>query len=261
MNSVIECLMNHRSVRRYSDKPVEPEILDVILTAGTRAATAHNLQSYTLLVIDDNDTLNSLNGALATPFIERSNCPIAVLGLVDQYRVRRWLHARTGSQVFCQYPYNFFLAMSDTLIALQNIVIAAESLGLGTCYVGSGIEVDVRKLFGVPEYVFPAGLVCMGYPDESPGLSKRLPLEAVVHRNRYHIPSDNEIDCWYRERDQEWSAIPESRKRELAEQGIENIAQYLSVQKFSLENVRRRSRGMRQNLRASGFDLRVDLED
>jgi len=255
MNSVIECLMNHRSVRQYCDRPVEPEVLDLILTAGTRAATGHNLQSYALLVIDDKDALTKLNEALAAPFVERSNCPIAVLGLADQYRTRRWLQAHTDREVLSNHPYNLLMAIWDTLIALQNVVVAAESLGLGTCYIGSGVEIDVQKLFSVPEYVFPAGLVCMGYPDNSPALSKRLPLEAVVHRNRYHMPSDVDINHWYKERDQEWATVPESRKKELSKQGIAGIAQSLSVEKFSPENVEKRSRGILKNLRKSGFDL------
>ena len=261
MNPVIECLMNHRSVRKYSDRVVEPETLNTILTAGTRAATGSNLQLYTMLVIDDKNALTTLDKALWAPFIERSNCPVAILALADQYRVRRWLQAHSDRDVCNHRPYNFFIAIWDALIALQNMVVAAESLGLGTCYIGSGIEVDIQQLFGAPEYVFPAGLVCMGYPDQSPGLSKRLPLEAVVHRNQYHIPSDNDIASWYDERNRVWDSVPESRREQLAKQGIAGIAQALSMQKFSPEIVEKRSRGILNNLGKSGFDLRTGLDE
>lgn len=261
MNSVIECLMNHRSVRKYSDRAVEPGTLNTILSAGTRAATGGNLQLYTMLVIDDKNALTTLDMALEVPFIERSNCPVAILALADQYRVRCWLRAHSDREVYSNRPYNFFMAIWDALIALQNMVVAAESLGLGTCYLGSGVELDIQELFGAPEYVFPAGLVCMGYPDTSPGLSKRLPLEAVVHRNQYHMPSDNDIKSWYDERDRVWDTVPDLRKKELATQGISGIAQALSLQKFSPGVVEKRSRGILRILRKSGFDIHTGLDE
>ncbi|RKX27209.1 MAG: hypothetical protein DRP45_01590 [Candidatus Zixiibacteriota bacterium] len=247
--------MNHRSVRKYSERPVDPEILDVILKAGTRAATGGNLQLYTMLVLDDKNTLATLDKALEVPFIERSNCPVAIIALADQYRVRRWLQAHTDREVCNHRPYNFFMAIWDALIALQNSVVAAESLGLGTCYLGSGVELDVQELFGAPEYVFPAGLVCLGYPEVSPKLSKRLPLDAVVCHNRYHIPTDDDINRWYEERDRVWNTVPESRKTELSKQGIAGIAQALSIQKFSPKIVEKRSRGILKSLKNSRFDL------
>lgn len=261
MNDVINCLMNHRSVRKYSDKIIEPKILETILTVGIRAATGGNLQLYTMLVINDKNALELLDQALEVPFIERSNCSTAIIALADQYRVRRWLQAHTDRDAFYHRPYNFFMAMWDTLIALQNIVVAAESLGLGTCYLGSGVELDVQELFGAPEYVFPAGLVCLGYPDVSPKLSMRLPLEAVVHHNRYNIATTDDINRWYKERDRVWESVPESRKKELSEQGINGIAQALSIQKFSPEIVEKRSKGILRNLSNSRFDLHTVIDD
>jgi hypothetical protein len=214
-----------------------------------------------MLVIDDKHMLTALNGALEVPFVERSKCPMAILALADQYRTRRWLQAHSDWEVYSHRPYNFLMAIWDALIALQNMVVAAESLGLGTCYLGSGVELDIRELFGAPEYVFPAGLVCMGYPDLSPGLSKRLPLEAVVHHNQYRLPSDDDIKSWYDERDRVWDTVPESRREELGEQGIFGIAQALSKQKFSPEIVEKRSRGILRSLRTSGFDLRTGLDE
>ncbi len=255
MNSVIECLKNHRSVRKYSDRPIEPEIVNEILTAGTRAATGGNLQLYTMLVIDDRKKLLLLDEAMEVPFMARSNCQVAILALTDQHRVRRWLQIHSNQEVYSHRPYNFFMGLWDTLIALQNIVVASESLGLGSCFLGSGVELDVQELFGAPEYVFPAGLVCLGYPEHLPGLSRRLPLEAVVHHNQYHIPSDDDINSWYEDRDQVWASVPELRKKELAKQGITGIAQALAIQKFSPAIVEGRSKGILKILEKSGFDL------
>lgn len=254
---VLDCLRNHRSVRRYTDRAVEPEILGRILEAGTRAATAGNLQLYSMIVIDDVEVLRSLDRALESPFIERSNCRLAILALADQHRVGCWLRKHSDREIVNHRPYNFFMAIWDALVALQNVVVAAESLGLGTCYLGGGVEIDARELFGVPDHCFPAGLVCLGYPDVDPPLSMRLPLEAVVHRNRYRPPTDEDLDQWYRERDRVWESVPESRKESLQEQGIHGIAQALAIQKYSFEIAEKRSRGILRNLDRSRFDLGV----
>ncbi len=223
-NPVIDCLMNHRSIRRFSDKPVEQDVLHTILSAGTPAATAGNLQRYTMLVIDDVKTRATLDAALELPFIRRSRCPHAIIALADQRRVRRWLQVHTDRTVYNHRLYNSFMAMWDALIALQITVVAAENLGLGTCYLGSGVELNIQELFGLPKDVFPAGLVAMGYPEHLPAVSQRLPLEAVVHHNRYQIPSTNDIHSWYHERGRVWDSVPDSRKQKLVEQDIHGIA-------------------------------------
>ncbi|HOP05681.1 MAG TPA: nitroreductase family protein [candidate division Zixibacteria bacterium] len=260
MNAVIESLTNHRSVRKYRPQPIEPDKMDAILEAATRAATAGNLQMYTLLVIDRPEDLKRLDEALEVPFIERSGCPAAILALVDLHRVKSWINLHTEREIVCNRPYNFFMAIWDALIAMQNAVAAAESLGLGTCCLGSGVELDIQQLFGAPELVFPAGLVCLGYPEALPQKSMRLPLEAVVHRNCYHLPKAEDINRWYDERDHVWDKVPEERKNTLAQQNIHGIAEALSVQKFSREIVEKRSRGILKNLRQSGFDLRTGLD-
>jgi len=256
-NAVIDCLLNHRSIRKFLPKPIEQEKLNLILQAGIRAATGGNLQLYSFIVIDSDEKKKALDEAWEGRFIEMSNCPIVILALADLFRVRRWLEYHSDRPICTDKPMSFMLANWDALIALQNMVVAAESLGLGTCYIGSGLEMDISKIFGTPEYVFPAALVCIGYPDESPKLSMRLPMDAVIHHNEYHMPTDNDIIEWYRERDALWDNVSSKIKKRLAEQNIDGIAQALSVQKFSPEIVERRSKGIRRNLRTAGFDLSV----
>jgi FMN reductase (NADPH) len=135
------------------------------------------------------------------------------------------------------------------------MVVAAESLGLGTCYIGSIQEMDVYSILKVPKYCFPAGLVCMGYPDQNKKLSMRLPLEAVVHKNEYRIPGDNDILDWYRERDAVWDRVSDERKEMQAKENIHGIALALAVQKFSKNVVEQRSKGIIENLERSGFDF------
>jgi len=247
-NPIIKSLFNHRSIRKFKPDPIEPEVLETILRCGTRAATASNLQYYSFVVVDD----PAKKKAIGFPDV-----PVAIFAMVDVYRIKRWLETNDTVPLKMEGVNSLFTGMWDALIALQNVVVAAESLGLGTCYYGVGIRMDVRRHLGVPEYVFAAGLVCIGYPDEDPGLRSRLPLEAVVHRNGYHIPSEDDIRRWYAERERTWDAVQKDKKAKLAEQGIHSIPQAVAAQKFSEQAMKDRSTGIIENLKRAGFDLGV----
>jgi len=243
-NPTIDTLTSHRSIRKFQDRPVEAGLVDQMLHAGIRGATSYNLQNYALLVVDDAQKRKALGLAHA---------PLVVIGLVDQYRLSRWFAISHAGPSCFNGSHNLFIAFWDAIIALQNIVVAAESLGLGTCYYGHILGVDVQTLFGTPEYVFPAGMVAIGYPDERPQLAARLPLEAVMHRNRYQIPSDQDIRRWYEQTDTEWDTLSSQQKARLAEQAIQNIAQKLAREGCSAQFISERSADIMKNLQRAQF--------
>jgi FMN reductase (NADPH) len=256
-NPVIKCLLNHRSIRRFKADPIDDDILQLILKAGTHAASAGNLQMYSFLVLDEPEKIelfrNGFGGVLQEP-------PVVVISLVDLHRIKRWLEVNDANSPVLGRPAYFLLGFWDALIALHNVVIAAESLGLGVCYYGSILEFDIQEHFGTPEYVFPAGMISLGYPTEEPELSQRLPLEAVVHRNSYREFSDEEIKAFYHERERVWDRVSENRKSLLAEKGIHSIPQALAVQRFSDEITRQRSEGILRNLKRSKFTFDLPNE-
>ncbi len=247
-NHVIESLKSHRSIRQFKSRPVEAHTLDLILQAGIRAATGLNLQAYSFIVVDDPDKKRAFGDE---PMFEAAT---AIVAVVDLYRLRRWLELNDVA-FYLDHAYNLFLGLWDGLIALQNVVVAAESLGLGTVYIGSVLGRDLGQILGTPDYVVPAGLVLVGYPDESPDLRSRLPLEAVVHRNGYQIPTDDDIWAFYRDKDREWDDLPEDERGELEAQGITNRAQQLTGGFYSAEYVARQSAALLDNLRRAGFKL------
>ncbi|HEX3050633.1 MAG TPA: nitroreductase family protein [Aggregatilineaceae bacterium] len=256
-NAVIDCLMNHRSVRKYKEQPVDEATLDVILRAGVRAASAGNLQHYSLVVVDDpavKTALGTIDGE-TVPYIV--NAPVVIMAMVDEYRFKRWVELN-DAPFYNHHIVNLMIGAWDAIVVLQNIVIAAESLGLGTVYVGMAVSMDVRRMLGVPDYVIPAGMVCMGYPDEQPDLRTRLPLEAVVHRNCYQIPTDAEIQAYHRERDASWSQLAEERRQKLEARGIHNAAQRVTVGHYTEEFLIGESRGIRRNIEQAGFVLEED---
>jgi nitroreductase len=247
-NPVIDCLMNHRSIRQFTPRPIEPETLDLILKAGIRAATAGNLQAYSLIVVDD---LEKKRALWDRPTVEATTMVAAV---VDQYRMKRWAELNDAPFYF-DGAINLFIAFWDATIVLQNVVVAAESLGLGTVYLGGVLSKDLGEILGTPEYVFPAGLVVIGYPDESPDLRPRLPLEAVVHRNGYRIPSDDDIRAFYRDKDREWEALPKEERQDLLARQIRNTAQRVTLGHYTKEFVIETSKALMTNLKRSEFKL------
>ncbi len=143
------------------------------------------------------------------------------------------------------------------------MVLAAESLGLGGVYIGMILSQDLRESLGVPDYVVPAGLVTLGYPDESPQLAPRLPLEAVVHRNKYHIPSNDDIRSWYRVHDEPWrkrfeNEWSDQRRQKSIERGVTNRAQAWTIGHYTADFIHNESQSLLRNLRAAGFRLEED---
>lgn len=253
-NEVIECLKAHRSIRKFTDKPVEPEKLDLILEAGTRAATAGNLQHYSFIVIDDPVKKRELFDD------EVVDNPICIVAVVDEYRLKRWLDLH-GAPFYLNQASNLFIGYWDAIIALQNVVVAAESLGLGTVYIGTVLSMDLNKLLGTPEYVFPAGMVWLGHPDESPELRPRMPMDAVVHRNGYRIVSDEEIKEYYRFLDERWDQMPEKIRKEFEEKGIHNMGQMVMLEHYTEEFIGGESAAILERLEKSGFRLERTKEE
>ena len=219
MNAVIDSLLSHRAIRSFRPDPIAEDVLEAILEAGTRAAT--HFQPYSLLVIDDTEIL----GAVA-PY----EAPLAVISTLDLHRFQRYLGLYSA-----EYPVdsamNLFLRYWDAVLALQNVVVAAERLGLGTVYIDEAPGMDLHKRLGLPENVFPAGLVLIGHPAEEPPENPRfrLPTEAVVHRSRYREPNDNELEAWYDRHeemfDRHYEPLSDEEKQRLASEGVDSRLQ------------------------------------
>lgn len=249
-NPVIDCLMNHRSIRAFASDPVPEEMIETMLRAGPRAATAGGIQPYAFIVIDDPAVLKKVS------YIQG---PLAIAVVVDQYRVKRYYEINYAP-FYNDYTINRLMSFWDAIIALHNVVVAAESLELGGVYIGMIHSQDIQESLGVPEYVVPAGLITLGFPDEEPELAPRLPLEAVVHRNGYQIPTDEQVAEWYREGDEEWrdrrdNVWTEERRQQMAERGVTNRAQHWTVGHYTEEFTRGQSAGLISMIKKSGFRL------
>ena len=196
MNEVLRQLHERKSVRVYEDRPIEAEVKQAILEAAIQAPSAGNMALYTILDITDAEMKQKLSVSCDNqPFI--ATAPMVLIFCADY---RRWY------DVFCDHVQevrkpsmgDLFLAQADTLIAAQNAVVAAHSLGLGSCYIGDITENFEyhRELLKLPKYVVPAGMLCIGYPTEQqqnrPKPSRHA-VSALVHENGYDMEKSHDM--------------------------------------------------------------------
>jgi len=195
MNPVIDSLIRRKSVRSFDERILEEGTVDLLIEAALQAPTAGNQILYTILDIRD----QGLKDALAVtcdnqPFIAKA--PLVLIFLAD---CRRWHDAYlyAGARPRRPGPGDLMLACSDALIAAQNTVVAAESLGLGSCYIGDIMEncEKHRELLSLDPWVFPAAMVVYGYPTEQQrnrAKPRRFGREYIVKRDRYSRTGETE---------------------------------------------------------------------
>lgn len=195
MNKLLNLLNERTSIRHYMDKKVPDDVLNEILHATLRAPTAGNMMLYSVIVVKNQDTRDTLSKTCDDqPFIAQA--PISLIYVADLQRTYDYFdHSKvqekcTERGLDYQKPTkaSLMLAISDSLIAAQNTVIAAESLGLGTCYIGDIMEnYETHKaLLNLPDYVFPIAMLTLGYPaGDKPAPRSRFPQETIVFEETY----------------------------------------------------------------------------
>ena len=196
MNEVIQSLLERKSVRAYTDQEIPEEHVQLILNAAVQAPTAGNQQLYTILRITDPGKKHRLSVSCDNqPFIEQ-----AKLVLVFCADCFKWFQAfrAAGAQPRMPGAGDLLLAVSDANIAAQNAVTAAQSLGIGSCYIGDIMEQieTQREILNLPKYVFPAAMVVFGYPTEQQTerpKPERVPLRFIVQENAYRVQSEDEL--------------------------------------------------------------------
>ncbi len=195
MNEVLKQIKNRKSVRVFEERPIEPEIKKEILQAAFEAPTAGCMMLYSILDITDNALKERLAVACDNqPFIAKA--PLVLVFLADY---QRWYDAFCLTDVEPRKPGegDLLLSCADAIIAAQNTVVAAESLGVGSCYIGDIIEnqEEIRELLDLPDYVVPAAMLVYGYPVEQQKTRKkpeRFEAEYIVFENKYRRLSEEE---------------------------------------------------------------------
>lgn len=203
MNEVIRQLFERKSVRVYTGQEISKEEKELILTAAAQAPTAGNQLFYTILDITDQKIKDRLAVTCdSQPFIAE-----AKMVLIFCADCRKWYEAFREAGCDPRKPDagDFLIAFSDANIAAQNAVVAAHSLGIGSCYIGDVLEryEEHADLLSLPEYVFPAAMLVFGYPTQQQKDRKkpeRTDLKYLVHENGYRKQDPREMFA-YKSRD------------------------------------------------------------
>ncbi|MGD8633901.1 MAG: nitroreductase family protein [Anaerolineales bacterium] len=218
MNPTIKVIEARKSVREYEERAIPEELKQTILHAALRAPTAGNMMLYSIIEITLQETKDRLVETCDNqPFI--ASAPLVLLFLADY---QRWMDyfdysavsercAELGEPLVVPEEGDLMLSACDALIAAQTAVIAAESLGIGSCYIGDILEnyEAHRQMFDLPRYAVPICLLCFGYPTQAARQRKmtgRFPADKIVFQDHYRRLDRIEFE--------EMFALMEARARE-----------------------------------------------
>ncbi len=171
---VFEAIKGRRSIRAFQDKDVPDQLVNRIIEAAQDAPSAGNLQARDFIIIRDKKIKRQLSeAAWGQYFIEEA--PVVIVVCANGNRSERRYGLR-GRNLYC---------LMDAAAAVQNLMLAAYALGLGTCWVGAFQDEKVMEILDIPEGIKPIAIIPVGYPGENPPSPSRLPLEQVVYREKY----------------------------------------------------------------------------
>ena len=228
---MLDLLNQHRTIRKYSNQKIDSELLTKLLETACRASNTGNMQAYSIVVTTDSAIKEQLSPAhFNQPMI--AEAPVVLTFCADFNRITKWCEQRDAVPGYDNFQ-SFMATAIDTLIAAQTFCIAAESVGLGICYLGTTTYnareiIDTLKL---PKLVVPVTTITVGYPDGLPDQTDRLPLNAVVHYETYKNYSKEDIDNIYNEKENS-----DFYKQFVVENKKETLAQVFTDIRYSKKN-------------------------
>jgi len=192
-NETIRLLLNRGSCRNFDEKEIPDDILDQILAAGIHAPTGGNLQPWSIIKITSPSSRNQLTEWCHQGYMAKA--PVHLLFCIDWHRLARWADLTAAPYAAHASFRHFWISIQDVICSAQNICTAADSLGLGSVYIGTIMEFfeEVRALCELPDRVMPVVLLCLGYPKSNPGVRRKLGQQVLVHEETYSELSDADL--------------------------------------------------------------------
>jgi len=188
LNETIATLLNHRSVRAYTDKPIPEKTIELIIAAAQAASTSSNLQTWSVVAVTDTASKERLSQFAGNQAWVK-NCPVFLVWIADLARLEALGKKRAVPAESLNYVEMLLMATIDSALAAQNAAIAAESLGLGVVYIGGmrNQPEEVAKELGLPPKTFATFGMCLGYPEPAKlsSIRPRLPQSAILHKEKY----------------------------------------------------------------------------
>ena len=250
INEVIKVLNNRCTVRAYKPKPLTQEEIDTIIHGAMRAPTAGNMMFYSILEVKDQIMKEKLVKTCDNqPHIAKA--PLVLIFLADMQRWYDFYHVSSvpelcvNKNLIYRTPEesDLLLACCDALIAAQNAVITAESLGIGSCYIADIIEhIEIhREMFYLPKWVFPIAMLCFGYPKQDP--SKRILKQRFPKKFIHFINSYRRLDK------EDFAEMFRNYEKETLAENAENLGQDYYLQKTGSAFSQEMSRSVKVALR------------
>ena len=186
-------LIDRKSCRNFKDKQIPENILQKLFEVGVNAPTGGNLQPFSIIKIAKQETKDKLAKLSEQGFM--SKAPIHLLFCIDWHRIKRWAELDNAPFAADSSFRHFWISFQDTNISAQNICTAADSYDLGSVYIGTVLEFfpQLKKMFDLPNGVFPVVLLCLGYPKTEGVKREKLPAELIIHNEKYTEVADDKL--------------------------------------------------------------------
>ena len=241
-------LETRRSIRKYSDREVTDELLNNLLEQALRTQTMGNLQLYSVVVTRDKEKKQQLAPAhFNQPMV--TGAPVVLTFCADFRRTTQWARCRKADPGYDNF-LSFINAATDALLYAQTFCCLADEVGLGYCYLGTTVyqPMSIIETLQLPQLVMPVATITLGWPDECPAQSDRLPLDAIVHQETYRDYTPERIDQFYTPKEQ----LPENQEFVRINQK-ETLAQVFTDIRYTRHDNEALSATLLDALRYQGF--------
>lgn len=244
----MDLLNKHVSIRQFLEKQVDNDTIEDIIHSGTRASTTGNMQLYSIVVTKDSERKKAL-----APFHFNQpvavNAPVLLTFVADFNRFSKWCEISNAEPGYGNFM-SFVTASIDALLVAQNVCIAAENKGLGICYLGTTTynADEIIKELNLPKLTFPITTVAIGYPDESPELTDRVPFKGIIHHEVYNDYTEEGIGELYAHKESLASS-----KQFIKENDKETLAQVFTDVRYTKKDNEFFSAKMIDTLKKQGF--------
>lgn len=244
----MQTIQQRRTIRKYAQKEVPETLLNRLLEEAERTPTMGNLQLYSVVITRDAAMKRKLAPAhFNQPMVE--GAPVVLTICADFRRTSLWAENRQAVPGYDNF-LSFMNAATDALLYTQTFCNLAEAEGLGTCFLGTTVYMPqmIIDILQLPKLVFPVATITLGWPDEEPLLSDRLPLAAIVHHESYDDYTPERIDAFYTEKE----SLPENQHF-VEINNKETLAQVFTDIRYTRKDNESMSEGMIEALRQQGF--------
>lgn len=247
---MIKEIIEHRSIRSYTDQKIEDSVMTRILEAATRASNTGNMQVYSIVVSTDQKIKDALSPCHFNQPMVKSAAAVLTF-CADINRFSKWCEMRDAKPEYDNFTW-YYNATIDAVLASQNASLAAENEGLGICYLGTTIytAAKISEVLELPQGVIPVTTVTIGYPDttvETP-LTDRLPLEGVVHYQTYKDYSEDDINAIWKEKE-----ASELTAKLLQDNDLPSLARIFTERRYKGSDNRAISRSLLETAKERGF--------